>query len=63
MIADRMQRQGEIASDVTERWLALMKQLFPDVNVGDRITGINVPGMGARFFVNGRLMMRGLNDW
>ena len=50
-----MRRQGEIAADVAERWLGAMKQLFPDVKAGDRITGINVPGLGARFYINGRL--------
>lgn len=50
-----MQRQGEIAAPVAERWLGNMKQLFPDVNAGDRITGLNLPGTGARFFVNGQL--------
>jgi len=48
-----MQRQGEIPEIAAERWLGNMKQLFPDVNAGDRITGLNVPGGGARFFVNG----------
>ncbi len=50
-----MRRQGDIAADVAEHWLGAMKELFPDVKAGDRITGINVPGMGARFFINGRL--------
>ena len=50
-----MRRQGDIAADVAERWLAAMKELFPNVKAGDRITGINVPGLGARFFINGRL--------
>jgi hypothetical protein len=48
-----MRRQGDIAAATAERWLALMKQLFPDVQEGDRITGINEPGQGARIFVNG----------
>lgn len=48
-----MQRQGEIPELTAERWLGNMKQLFPDVDAGDRITGLNVPGSGARFFVNG----------
>jgi Chalcone isomerase-like len=48
-----MQRQGDIPALAAERWLGNMKQLFPDVNAGDRITGLNVPGSGARFFVNG----------
>ena len=50
-----MRRQGDIAADVAERWLDAMKQIFPDVKAGDRITGVNVPGRGARFFINGRL--------
>ena len=50
-----MRRQGEIAADVAERWLDAMKQIFPDMKAGDRITGVNVPGLGARFFTNGRL--------
>ncbi len=50
-----MRRQGEIAEPVAERWLGNMKQLFPDVNAGDRITGLNLPGTGARFYVNGQL--------
>ena len=57
MIADRslseMRRQGDITPDVAERWLATMKALFPDVKAGDRLTGVNTPGEGARFFLNG----------
>jgi hypothetical protein len=50
-----MRRQGEIAAEPAARWLAAMKKLFPDVKAGDRITGVNLPGEGARFFVNGTL--------
>ena len=50
-----MRRQGEIAADVAARWLGALVQLIPDVLDGDRITGVNVPGLGARFFFNGRL--------
>ncbi len=50
-----MRRQGDIAADVAERWLGAMTQMFPDVLAGDRITGFNRPGLGVRFFVNGRL--------
>ncbi len=59
LIAERsleeMQRSGPIASDVSERWLSSMTRLFPDVKAGDRITGIQRPGTGARFFYNGKL--------
>ncbi len=50
-----MRRQGEIDSVSAERWLGNMEQLFPDVKPGDRITGVNLPGVGARFFLNGQL--------
>ncbi len=50
-----MKRQGDISDVAAERWLGNMKQLFPDVNAGDRITGLNLPGAGARFFLNGQL--------
>jgi hypothetical protein len=59
LIAERsleeMQRSGPIAPDQSQRWLGEMTRLFPDVNAGDRITGLQRPGAGARFFVNGRL--------
>ena len=38
------------------RWTQAMSKLFPDVKRGDRITGVHVPGSGARFYLNGRLL-------
>ena len=59
LIAERslkeMRRQGEVDDVTAERWLGNMKQLFPDVQPGHRITGVNLPGVGARFFINGQL--------
>jgi len=34
------------------RWSAQMKQLFPDVREGDRLTGVFDPARGVRFFHN-----------
>jgi hypothetical protein len=48
-----MRRQGDIDAVAAERWLGNMKQLFPNVSAGDRVTGLNLPGTGARFYVNG----------
>lgn len=60
LIAERslaeMRRVGDVGADDGERWLAAMKQLFPDVQAGDRITGVHRPGDGARFHHNGRLI-------
>jgi hypothetical protein len=48
-----MQAIGEVPGDRGERWLAAMRSIFPDVNKGDRITGLQIPGEAALFFVNG----------
>ena len=51
---EEMRRSGTIAPDKATRWVAAMKQAFPDVAAGDRTTGVQVPGVAARYFVNGR---------
>jgi len=50
---EEMQRSGPLAPEQSARWLGAMTQLFPDVSAGDRITGVQRPGLAARFFVNG----------
>jgi hypothetical protein len=59
LIAERsleeMRRFGAIAEPQAARWLSAMRETFPDVARGDRITGLHLPGQGARFFVNGAL--------
>jgi Chalcone isomerase-like len=47
-----MRHQGELSEATAERWLAAMRQIFPDVHKGDRITSVHKPGEGKRFFVN-----------
>ncbi len=53
-----MRRQAAIAEDDATRWLAAMRGIFPDVQEGDRITGIHMPDgqtQGqARFLFNDR---------
>jgi Chalcone isomerase-like len=51
---DEMKRVGEFSPADGQRWLEAMQQIFPDVNAGDRLTGVHRPGVGAAFFVNGR---------
>lgn len=48
-------RQAISAGDA-QRWLARMTEIFPDVKVGDRITGEHDPSAGARFFLNGQAL-------
>jgi hypothetical protein len=49
-----MERMGYGDTQRRSRWFADMKQLFPDVARGDRLTGVHEPGRGARFFHNDR---------
>jgi Chalcone isomerase-like len=51
---DEMKRVGDVSQADGQRWHDAMKQAFPDVKAGDRITGVHRPGVGAAFFVNGR---------
>ncbi len=51
---DEMRRLAEVGSGVGERWLGAMKEAFPDVQPGDRITGLQRPGEAARFHANGK---------
>jgi hypothetical protein len=50
---DEMQRMGLGTPEQQSRWLARMEALFPDVDKGRRIAGVNQPGTGARFYVDG----------
>ena len=49
-----MNRIGRINDEQSARWLSAMTQLFPDVKDGDRLTGIQRPGVATRFFLNGQ---------
>ncbi len=51
---DEITRMGFGADEQRIRWHALMVALFPDVDKGQRLTGVNVPGVGARFYFDGR---------
>lgn len=51
---EEMRELEPIAPAQAEAWLAAMRGLFPDVNKGDRITGVHQPGRGALFFMNDR---------
>lgn len=49
-----MQRQGRWSATQEDSWLQAMLQAFPDVQGGDRVTGLHTPGVGARFWFNGQ---------
>ena len=52
---DEMKDLATIEPAQATRWTKAMSSLFPDVKRGDRITGVHVPGSGARFYLNGQL--------
>ena len=52
---DEMKRGGEVTDAKAAEWLAQMKTLFADVKKGDRITGVQAPGLATRIFFNGKL--------
>jgi hypothetical protein len=50
-----MQRVGPFSDEQSSRWARAMAPLFPNIQAGDRITGVQRPGQSARFFFNGVL--------
>jgi hypothetical protein len=48
-----IEKLGRGTAEQRRRWLDAMRGVFPDVRPGDRLTGVNVPGTGVRFFRNG----------
>jgi hypothetical protein len=50
---DEMARLGYGTPRQRDRWGEQMKQIFPDVDEGDCLIGVNLPRRGARFFRNG----------
>ena len=51
-----MRRLGFGDSQQREEWSREMARVFPDIAKGDRLTGVNRPGVGAEFYHNGRFV-------
>lgn len=51
---DEMARQAPLAGERKQTWETRLRDAFPDVRKGDRITGIHRPSAGAVFVTNGR---------
>lgn len=51
---EEMRRGGALAPTLETQWLGVMRSAFPDVQAGDRITGVHRPQQGVRFYVNGQ---------
>ncbi len=54
--ADQMEKIGAGTAAQRKAWLGTMRELFPDVRDGSRITGVNVPNVGAVFYLDGKLL-------
>ncbi|MGE5338726.1 MAG: chalcone isomerase family protein [Gemmatimonadota bacterium] len=52
---DEIARLGFGTEEQRERWHAWMTALFPDVERGQKLAGVYLPGVGARFYFDGRL--------
>lgn len=50
-----MRRAETLPTGVAEQWLEAMSRIFPDIQPGDRLTGVHQPAGPARFFHNARL--------
>ncbi len=51
---EEMRRIGRFSDAQADAWQAALVAALPDVKKGDRITGLHVPGSGARFLLNGQ---------
>lgn len=51
---EEMERAGKLPAAQVQAWLEFMRQAFPDVRAGSRLTGLQRPGESARFFIDGR---------
>ena len=47
-----MRRSADLSLAQAQRWLAALLDVMPDVKATDRLTGLHIPGVGARFWHN-----------
>ena len=53
---DEIARLGFGSDEQRARWHEQMLRLFPNVEKGRRLAGVNVPGSGARFYFDGQFI-------
>ncbi len=61
--SEEIQRLSEhrFAADKLVAWEKLMSQAFPDVNEGDQLIGLFIPGQGCRFYDRNKMLAE-IND-
>ena len=52
--AEQMEKVGAGTASQRAAWLGRMKEIFPDVKEGSHISGVFLPGSGARFYLDGK---------
>ena len=52
---DEMRRGAALTAEQEKTWLSAMQAAFPDVQAGDRVSGLHQPDFGAHFWFNGGL--------
>jgi Chalcone isomerase-like len=53
---EEMDKQGSCNSEQRTRWGEMLTKMLPDVDAGDRLTGVNLPKRGVQFYQNGKLI-------
>lgn len=51
-----MQRQRKLAPELAQRWERMLAQLLPDVQPGDRLLGVYLPGEGMQLWRGAQLL-------
>ena len=54
--AAEMEKLGAGTRAQRAAWLARMKEIFPDVKEGSRISGVFLPASGTRFYLDGKAL-------
>lgn len=58
---EEIERQGELAPAQADRWRVALAAVLPDVQPGDRLTGLYQPGRGMRLW-RGEQALGGIDD-
>jgi len=53
---EEMEKMAAGTAQQRTQWGARMREIFPDVKKGTRLAGVNLPGAGASFYLDGKLL-------
>ena len=58
---EEIERQGDLAPPQAQRWLKALAAVLPDVQPGERLTGLYQPGLGMRLW-HGQQALGAIDD-